>query len=375
MKRILIIANDESTILNFRCEIVSAFVQAGFDVTVCYPLAENTESIASLGCKVEHVTVSRHGKDVLKDIKFLFDCKKLIKTHQPDIVLTYTVKPNIYASIACQMTKTPYLNNVTGLGSILQNGGALSKLILKLQKFGYRKSSCVFFQNIENRDKLKELGVIKESTPTAILPGSGVNLEKQKYEPFPSDDGITRFVIVSRVRADKGYNEFFEAAQSIKQKYPNTEFHVIGWYEEEALTPMVDKLHSEGIIIYHGKKLQEEVHEIEKNCNCLVHPSYHEGMANVLLEAAATGRPVIASNIHGCMEAFEECVTGFGCEPKSAASLAEAMEKLVHTPHEKQIEMGKLARRKMEKEFDRNIVAQKYIEMIYKVTSNTQTRQ
>ena len=366
MKRILIIANDESTILNFRCEIVACFVQAGFDVTVCYPLAENTESIACLGCKVENVNVSRHGKDVLKDIKFLFDCKKLIKKYQPDIVLTYTVKPNIYASIACRMTKTPYLNNVTGLGSVLQNGGALSKLILKLQKIGYRKSSCVFFQNVENRDKLKERGVIKESTPTVILPGSGVNLEKQKYEPFPADDGITRFVIVSRVRADKGYNEFFEAAQSIKQKYPNTEFHVIGWYEEENLTPVVDKLHKEGIIFYHGKKLQEEVHEIEKNCNCLVHPSYHEGMANVLLEAAATGRPVIASNIHGCIEAFEEGVTGFGCEPKSAASLSEAMEKMIHTPYEKQIEMGKLARRKMETEFDRQIVANKYIQMINK---------
>ena len=371
MNRILIIANDESTILNFRREIVAQFVQSGFDVTVCYPLAENTESIASLGCKVEHINVSRHGKDVLKDIKFLFDCKKLIKTHRPDIVLTYTVKPNIYASIACQQTKTPYLNNVTGLGSILQNGGALSKLILKLQKIGYRKSSCVFFQNVENRDKLKELGVIKESTPTVILPGSGVNLEKQKYEPFPADDGITRFVFVSRVRADKGYNEFFEAAQSIKQKYPNTEFHVIGWYEEESLTPMVDKLHSEGIIIYHGKKLQEEVHEIEKNCNCLIHPSYHEGMANVLLEAAATGRPVIATNIHGCIEAFEEGVTGFGCEVKNAKSLEAAIKKFINTPYEQQVEMGKRAREKMEKEFDRRFVEQAYIQQINKTLEET----
>ena len=371
MNRILIIANDESTILNFRREIVASFVQAGFDVTVCYPLGENTESIASLGCRVEHVNVSRHGKDVLKDIKFLLDCKKLIKIHKPDIVLTYTVKPNIYASIACQQTKTPYLNNVTGLGSILQNGGVLSKLILKLQKIGYRKSSCVFFQNIENRDKLKAMGVIKDTTPTYILPGSGVNLEKQKYEPFPADDGVTRFVFVSRVRADKGYNEFFEAAQNIKRKYLQTEFHVIGWYEEEALSPMIDKLNAEGIIIYHGKLLQEEVHEIEKTCNCLIHPTYHEGMANVLLEAAATGRPVIASNIHGCMEAFEEGVTGFGCEAKSAKSLEEAIEKLIQTPYEEQVEMGKRARKKMEKEFDRRFVAQAYIQQINKTLEET----
>lgn len=375
MKKILIIANDESTILNFRREIVLSFVQSGFEVTVCYPLADNTESIASLGCTVENVNVSRHGKDIFKDIKFLNDCKKLIKKHQPDIVLTYTVKPNIYASIACQMTKTPYINNVTGLGSILQNGGVLSGLILKLQKIGYRKSSCVFFQNVENRDKMKDKGIINEKTPTVILPGSGVNLEKQKYEPFPKDDGIIRFVFVSRVRADKGYNEFFKAAQSIKLKYPNTEFHVIGWYEEEELTPIVDKLHSEGIIIYHGKKLQEEVHEIEKRCNCLIHPTYHEGMANVLLEASATGRPVIASNIHGCIEAFEEGVTGFGCEVKSAKSLEAAIEKFINTPYEKQVEMGKRAREKMENEFDRQIVANKYIEIINKTLGEKHNEQ
>lgn len=374
MTKILIIANDESTILNFRCEIVSSFVKSGFDVTVCYPLAENTESIASLGCKVENVNVSRHGTDILQDLKFVKDCKKLIHQYHPDIVLTYTVKPNIYASIACQSTKTPYLNNVTGLGSVLQNKGLLSSLILKLQKIGYRKSSCVFFQNVENRDKLKEAGVIGENTPTVILPGSGVNLEKQKYESFPPNDGVTRFVFVSRVRADKGYNEFFEAVQHIKQKYPNTEFHVIGWYEEEQLTPMVDKLHGEGVIIYHGKKLQEEVHEIEKNCNCLIHPTYHEGMANVLLEAAATGRPVIATNIHGCMEAFEEGITGFGCKVKDARSLEEAIEKFINTPYEQQVEMGRRGREKMEKEFDRNLVAQKYIEMIHKVTESDQAK-
>ena len=366
MKKILIIANDEGTILHFRREIVKAFIEEGFEVTVCYPLAENTASIESLGCRVVNVNVSRHGTDVLQDLRFIKDCKTLIKKFQPDIVLTYTVKPNIYASIACQQTKTPYLNNVTGLGSILQNKGLLSTLILKLQKIGYRKSSCVFFQNVENRDKLKALGVIKDSTPTYILPGSGVNLEKQKYEPFPPNDGRTRFVFVSRVRADKGYNEFFEAAQNIKRKYPHTEFHVIGWYEEEALSPMIDKLNAEGVIIYHGRLLQEEVHEIEKTCNCLIHPTYHEGMANVLLEAAATGRPVIATNIHGCIEAFEEGVTGFGCEVKDAGSLEEAIEKFICTPYEKQVEMGKRGREKMEKEFDRRLVAQAYIEMMNK---------
>lgn len=362
--KILIFANDESTILNFRQEIVSAFVKENFEVVICYPFGDNTSTIEGLGCKVIDVAVSRHGTSVLQDFKFMLSCRRIIREQKPDVVLTYTVKPNIYSSIACQMTKTPYINNVTGLGSVLQKKGLIATLILKLQKLGYRKSYCVFFQNEDNMKTLRSLGVVSNKTNTVIIPGSGVNLEKQKYEEFPKDDGIIRFVIVSRVREDKGYNEFFETAKFVKSKHPNTEFHVIGWYEEEKYKRIIDDLVDKNIIIYHGKKLQEEVHFIEKNCNCLIHPSYHEGMANVILEAAATGRPVIATDIPGCREAFEDGVTGFSCKPKDVASLAEAIEKFIATPYEDQIKMGRYGRIKMEKEFDRQIVADKYIEKI-----------
>lgn len=364
--KILIFANDEKTILNFRQEIVEAFINEKFEVVICYPFGENTSTIKGLGCDVININVSRHGTSVIQDLKFMLECRKVILKQKPDIVLTYTVKPNIYSSIACQMTKTPYINNVTGLGSVLQNRGFLATLILKLQKFGYRKSSCVFFQNENNRQVLRDIGVINNKTDTIIIPGSGVNLEKQKYEKFPENDGIIRFVIVSRVREDKGYNEFFEAAKIIKKRHSNTEFHVVGWYEEDKYKTVIEDLVKDDIIIYHGKKSQEEVHEIEKQCNCLIHPSYHEGMANVILEAAATGRPVIASDIPGCREAFEDGVTGFSCEPKDVASLVDAIEKMIDTPYEGQVQMGKRGRIKMEKEFDRQIVADKYIEVIKK---------
>ena len=367
MTRILIIANDESTILNFRCEILQAFVREGFEVIVCYPLGKNTEVIKNIGCKVIDLAVSRHGTNVLKDIRLLDNCVKLIKEYKPDVVLTYTVKPNIYGSFACQLTKTPYINNVTGLGSILQKESILSKLILIMQKYAYRKSSCVFFQNSENCERLRQIGVISNKTPVEILPGSGVNLEKQSFEPYPDDDGITRFIIVSRIRIDKGYQEFFDAADLIKKKYSNTEFHVVGWYEEEELRKRVEDLSAQGIVIYHGQKLQSEVHQLIKKCNCLIHPSYHEGMANVLLEAAATGRPVIASNIPGCREAFDEGITGFGCEVQSSQSLIEAIEKFLKVPYIDRCRMGQLGRTKMEKEFDRQIVTKKYIEQITKI--------
>lgn len=364
MAKILVIANDESTILNFRCEILQAFVKEGFEVIVCYPLGKNTDIISNIGCKVIDLEVNRHGTNVLKDMQFLGNCVKLIKNYKPDVVLTYTVKPNIYGSFACQLTKTPYINNVTGLGSILQKESLLSKLILLMQKYAYKQSSCVFFQNSENCERLKRRGVIGSNTPVQILPGSGVNLELQSFEPYPEDDGITRFIIVSRIRIDKGYHEFLDAAEFIKKKYPNTEFHVVGWFEEEKFRNRVDTLNESGIVIYHGSKLQSEVHQLIKKCNCLIHPSYHEGMANVLLEAAATGRPVIASNIPGCKETFEDGVTGFGCKVQDSKSLIEAIEKFLKLDYAQQVVMGKLGRKKMEKEFDRQFVAKKYIRKI-----------
>lgn len=367
MSKIMIFANDESTIFNFRREIVSSFVQNNFEVIACYPLGENTSAIEELGCRVINLEVSRHGTSILQDLILTKNCISLIKKHKPDIVLTYTVKPNTYSSFACRITKTPYINNITGLGSVLQNKGVLSTLILKLQKFAYKKSSCVFFQNKDNLKQMKNFGVINGRTRTVIIPGSGVNLEKQKYEDFPKDDGINRFVIVSRIREDKGYNEFFEAAKRIKVKYENAEFHVIGWYEEDEYKQLVDSLIESKTIVYHGKKLQEEVHEIEKSCNCLIHPSYHEGMANVILEAAATGRPVLASDIPGCREAVEDGKTGYLFNAKDADSLYDAIEKMINTPYEKQLEMGKLGREKMEKEFDRQFVASKYIEVINEI--------
>lgn len=364
MTKVLIFANDETTILNFRREIVSKFVEQGYDVLVCYPLSDHTDDIIALGCKVKNIAVSRHGTNILNDFRTMSDFKKIIKEYNPDIVLTYTVKPNIYGSFACQSKKVKYINNVTGLGTILQSNGFLSKLILKLQKKAYKKSSCVFFQNRDNYKRLNEVGVISSNTPVEILPGSGVNLEKQRFEEYPADDGVMRFLMVSRIRYDKGYKEYFDAAESIKEKYPNTEFHVIGWYEEETLSDRLNQLIDRGVITYHGKKLQEEVHKIMTKCDCIVHPSYHEGMANVLLEAAATGRPVIASNIPGCVETFDEGISGFGCNVKDSKSLEEAITKLINTSYSDRINMGKSGRIKMEKEFDRNIVANMYIEKI-----------
>jgi len=364
MARLLMLANDESTIYNFRREIVTSFVNGGHEVYISYPLGKNTAEIEALGCKVVSANVSRHGTSITDDLKYLIYCIKLIKEISPDIVLTYTVKPNIYGSLACQLTKTKYMNNITGLGTMLQSQSLISKLICFLEKIGLRKSFCVFFQNSDNRKQLIEKKVISPKLPYQILPGSGVNLTLHKFETYPEDNDITKFVIVSRIREDKGFNEFFFMAEKIKKKYPDTEFHVVGWYEDDYYKDIIDKLHGEGIIIYHGKKNPVEVHEILKNCHCLIHPSYHEGMANVILEASATGRPVLASDIPGCIEGVDEDKTGFTFKVKDKASLAEAVEKFIDLPYAEKKNMGCAARIKMEKEFDRKFVAKIYLDKI-----------
>lgn len=364
MARLLMLANDESTIYNFRREIVTAFINAGHEVYISYPIGNNTAEIEALGCKVISANVSRHGTSITGDIKYFLYCIKLIKDIKPDVVLTYTVKPNIYGSLACQFTGTKYMNNITGLGTMLQNQSLISKLIYFLEKIGLRKSSCIFFQNSDNRKQLINKKVISSKINYQILPGSGVNLNLHKFEPYPDNDELIKFVIVSRVREDKGFNEFFYMAQEIKKKYKNTEFHIVGWYEDDYYKSVIDELHSKNIIIYHGKINPVEVHEILKKSHCLIHPSYHEGMANVILEASATGRPVLASDIPGCVEGIDEGKTGFTFKAKDKLSLTETVEKFINLAYDNKKSMGQCARTKMEKEFDRKFVAEIYLDKI-----------
>lgn len=366
--RILIIANDESTIYNFRREIISAFSTHGYDVTLCFPEGDHTSEIERCGCRIVNISVSRHGTNPFAEIGFLLTCIKLIRRNNPSVVLTYTIKPNIYGSLACQITKVPYINNVTGLGSVFQSNSLLARILVKMQRKAYRKSSCVFFQNEANFKLMLEKGVVSNNTPYEILPGSGVNLTLHSFEPMRSYDGTIRFIIVSRIRKDKGFDEFFKAAEAIKKEYPECEFRIVGWYEEDQYKAQLDRLEGEGIVKYYGKKTQEEVHQLIVDSDCVVLPSYHEGMANVLLEAASSGRPVIASNIPGCKETFDEGITGFGCEVKNAESLKCAMLRMINSPYEKRAEMGRLGRVKMEKEFDRSFVADKYIKCIESIS-------
>ncbi len=361
-KKVLFLVNHDVVIYNFRLELVERLLFEKFEVFVSSPYGERIDDLLKLGCHWLEIKMDRHGRNPLQEIKLICEYDRVIKKVKPDYILGYTVKPNIYGAMVAAKYDIPFIANITGLGAAIENGGLLQKITLIMYKLGLRKAKKVFFQNSNNREFMLKHRII--NIENELLPGSGVNLMRNSYINFPNVDKIVRFVCVSRIQRDKGLNEYLDMAETIKADLPNTEFHIVGWYDEADLRERVERLSDKGIIIFQGRKKQEEVHEIVGKCNCLIHASYHEGMANVLLEAAATGRPVIATDIPGCRETFEDGLTGFACRVRDSQSLIEAVRKFLALSISDQEEMGRRGREKIEKEFDRNIIVQAYMEEI-----------
>lgn len=353
MKKILILANDVTTILQFRTELILALVEAGNKVLVSVPKSERNSEIEALGATVIETNSSRHGTNPLEDFKLLLSYIKLLREHKPDVVLTYTVKPNSYGGMACGLLKVPYMANVTGLG-VIEKKGLLQKLMLTLYKVGCRKAKCVFFQNKSNLEFFKNKKVVGDNVE--LLPGSGVNIEKFSYLDYPQSEK-TNIVFVGRIIKDKGV---FELAQVAKQylNNDNVQFTIVGNVEYGSENPFSD-LSNVNCVGFH-----KDVRPFLKDAHAVILPSYHEGMANVLLEGASSGRPIIASRIPGCQETFDEGVTGFGFEAKNADSMKEAVQKFLSLTNEQKCEMGRKGREKMENQFNRKIVIDKYFNMI-----------
>lgn len=354
-KRVLLIANEYTTIVNFRMELVSALIRKGHTVSVALPLHERVAEIRALGCEVYSLPIDRKSKNPLKDFMIIRHICKILKAFKPDMVFTFTIKPNVYGGIACALNHVPYVSTITGLGSSIQNGGVMQQFSLLLYRLGLRNAQKVFFQNIANRDVLCNNKIYTGAYE--MIPGSGVNLDRFHLMEYPAGEKIN-FVFVARVMKEKGIEEFFEAVKYIKAKYPQCYFHICGPYEGAYETQLKD-LEQRGIVVYHG--MVSDMPRIYKFAHCIIHPSYHEGMANVLLESAACGKAIICSNINGCKEAVVDGVNGLLADVKSAESLKRKIEQFVLLSHEEQRSMGLAGRKKMEHEFDRNIVVNKYL--------------
>lgn len=360
MSKILILANNDVGLYKFRKELIEELVKTN-EVYISLPNGRLVPKLIELGCKFIDTPVNRRGTNPLTDLLLLMNYRRTIKNMKPDLVLTYTIKPNVYGGLASRMSGIPYLVNITGLGTAVESSGLLQKVTIFLYKMSLKKAKCVFFQNKENKVFLnKKIAINKQR----LIPGSGVNLEHYSLLEYPRGDKM-QFLFISRVMKEKGIDQYLEAAKYIKEKYPNTEFHILGFCED-AYEKKLNKMQDQGIIQYHG--MQSDVREFHKISHCTIHPTYYpEGMSNVLLESAACGRPIITTNRAGCREIVDNGINGYLVEQQNSQDLIDKIEKFIKLDYEEKKEMGLNGRRKVVKEFDRGIVIKSYLKEIERV--------
>lgn len=359
MKRILILANFDVGLYKFRKELIQELLNQGNEVYISLPNGELVRNLERMGCKFVNTAVDRRGINPKTDAKLMLFYRKLIKRLHPEMVITYTIKPNIYGGLMCRMLRVPYVVNITGLGTAFQSESAVKKLVTFLYKIALKKAKVVFFENIGNKQTFLDLNILKEKQ-TCVLNGAGVNLAEYPFCEYPSGEEI-RFLFIGRVMKEKGVDELFEVAKKIKKEYSNVFFDIVGPMEDN-YKERIDKLVKNGIIEYHG--YQEDVKPFIQKCQCFVLPSYHEGMANTLLEAGAMGRPLMTSRIHGCMEAVEDGKNGYLVKAKDTEELLEQIQKFLSIDYEKKKEMGEVSRKIIEKRFDKKKVVEKTMKLL-----------
>lgn len=363
MSKILILANHYNTLRVFRKDLIMALSQQGHEVIATFPECEDKyiTLIESFGCQVQLCDFDRRGMNPIKDLKLLRTYIKLIKDIEPDIIITYTIKCNIYGGIAARKLKKRYYANVTGLGSIFQQNSMKLRVVTVLYKLALKSVKVAFFENEGNKKTLVDKGVLKEEQ-CQVLNGAGVNLKDYNYLEYPISKLPTRFLFVGRIMKEKGVDELFECITKMKSDGLDVAFDFIGWFEDD-YKQLVDEMVNQGLINYYG--FQEDVLYYLQKAHCVVLPSYHEGMSNTLLEAAAVGRARIASDIHGCKETILDGVNGYTCKVKSADSLYQQLIKFVALPYEAQKEMGLKARKYIEEHFDKKDIVDDTIKIIF----------
>lgn len=354
-KKILILANSAGGLCDFRDRFLDKLA-AKHTVAVSVPDDVKKEELEARNFQVYKTPINRRGINPIEDLKLCLSYGRLMKQVKPDMVITYTIKPNIYGGLCAAVRRIPCIATITGLGGAFDKRGPLLWLVIFLYRVGLRRDACVFFQNEENRGIFRKYGI--HGQKDRLVMGSGVNLSRHQYEPYPQGEEV-HFLFMGRVMKERGILEYLEAA---KRLHSDTVFFDIMGYCDEDYEDMLDELEKQGIIRQIG--FQTEVDPYLAAASAVVIASFHEGMSNALLEAAATGRPVIASNISGCLEAFEEGRTGFGFTPGHADELIEAMKKFLALSTKERARMGLAGRKKMEEEFDREKIADAYMEEV-----------
>lgn len=362
MKKVLILCNSCIGLYKFRKELLERLLEEKVEIYISTPFdnLEIIQELKKMNCQILETNIDRRGINPIKDLKLLFNYFLLMKKVKPNVVLTYTIKPNLYGSIICRVLTISYINNITGIGTLFQNENILVKAIKAVYKFALKKSKCIFFQNQYNLEYFKQNKLINKNYK--LINGSGVNLEKFNCEIKELDFPI-KILFIGRIMQEKGIEEFLEVAKKIKEKYKDkVEFNILGQYEEDKYKNIIKNLQNKEIIKYLG--VSNDVRNELKEVHCLINPSWHEGMSNVLLEAGAMKRFLIASDIPGCREIVINNKTGFTFEKQNIDDLENKIEQFINLSEEEYEKYINSSYEHIKNNFDRKIVIDEYLKII-----------
>jgi glycosyltransferase involved in cell wall biosynthesis len=371
--KVLIALNSAWNLLNFRAGLIKALVADGHTVVLAAPADENVPALVTLGLRFVDVPMHTHGTNPLTDLVLLWRYVWLLQREQPDVLLAYTAKPNVYASLAARWLGVPVVNNIAGLGSVFIKGGWLARVLKGLYRLALSRSHRVFFQNPDDYRQFVDKSLVR-ALQCAILPGSGVDLQRFQPVPLPNlqvegeqnlqstNDRHFVFLMVARILKDKGLQEFADAARLLKSNYPWAEFALIGFKDSQNPNAVSEEQlalwQENGWVTYWGSSA--DVREPLSLADCVVLPSYREGTPRTLLEAAAMGRPLVATNVPGCREVVLHGLNGLLCRPRDSQDLADQMQAILQMPAEQLAQMGQASRHWVEERFDEKLVIEAY---------------
>lgn len=373
-RRIAVIENHELGIYSIRHDLVMALAEK-YDVTILTEVDDSFKN-GDLENVVRFVDVGKSVLNPVTAVKYNSRLRKALKEANPDVCLTFTIRPAIYGNMVTGRLKIPTISTITGTGPLFESNSISYTIARQLYKWVLKKTKFVFFPNYDDLNAFIKAGYIKKEQAKRV-PGSGVNYEKFAPMPFTrGDDGKFIFLYISRLLKDKGVMEYVEAAAMIKEQFPAAEFHIIGplWAGNKKSLTVTEKELNEWVekkwIVYHDK--QKDVKPFIADADCVVMPSYREGMSNVLLEAASMARPLITTDVTGCRDIVEDGVNGLLCKVKSGKDLAEKMKRMMNIPAPEREVMGKKGREKMIREFDKKMVIQIYLQAIDEIANGKQ---
>ena len=367
MVKILIVSNTSWSLLNFRRNLIKYLADKGFCVIACAPSDEYTESLKALVHEFYPVEIDAYGVNPFVDIKLMANYFSILKKVMPNVCLNYTIKPNIYCTLAANVLSIPCINNIAGLGQVFIRDSVLTLIVKTLYRISLKKSKKVFFQNEDDMDLFLKNNIVSKVS-VEKLPGSGICVDTYRSSSErEAESGKLKFAMISRLLKEKGVHEYVEAARIIKKKYGGVQFEIVGFVDVKnkkmVSVEQLEEWDKEGVVKYLG--YTDDVKSYLETVSCVVLPSfYREGVPRILLEAAAMCRPLITTNVIGCRDAVEDNVNGYLCEPRNIDSLVECIEKMIGLSTSERESMGIKSREKMSKEFDDGIVNERYLRAI-----------